>query len=78
MLADPPAKALPAAIAMYAPSRDQESPATAFDFALGRERQRRAARSAVAHGVGPELELAGVVPQGQQACRWARTRQTVT
>ena len=33
MLADPPANALPAAIAMYAPSRDQESPATAF--ALG-------------------------------------------
>src|SRR4051794_11969410 len=34
MLADPPAKGLPAAIAMYAPSRDHESPATPFPVPL--------------------------------------------
>src|SRR5512138_50344 len=34
MFADPPANGLPAAIAMYAPSRDQDSPATAFALPL--------------------------------------------
>src|SRR4051794_15545673 len=34
MLADPPANAEPAATAMYAPSRDQERPATPLDIPL--------------------------------------------